>query len=133
MAIPEFARGIKPLFREEDRNCVTGRFGLWSYQDVRDKASAILGVLRAGKMPCDGQWRSEDIGLFEHWGFWWVSRVRLGTPPDHDPKAPTSGDTLVARLAIEWQPSANELPHTSVGGGARPWGYRTRRGPRYGQ
>ncbi len=61
------ALDIKPLFREKDRNSMIGRFDLWSHQDVRDHASTILAVLRAGTMPCDGKWRSEDIDLFAHW------------------------------------------------------------------
>ena len=61
------APDIKPLFREKARNSMIGRFDLWSHQDVRDHASTILAVLRAGTMPCDGKWRSEDIDLFEHW------------------------------------------------------------------
>jgi hypothetical protein len=133
MAIAEFAPDVNPLFREGERNCVIGRFDRWSYQDVRDNTSAIPAVLWAGKMPGDEQWRSEDIGLFEHGSFWWDGRVRLGPPPDHDPKEPARGGTLVARRAVEWQPSTNELPLACVGGGARPWGYRTRRGAPDGQ
>jgi len=44
-----------------------GRFDLWSYQDVRDNAPAILEVLQAGTMPCDGQWKPQDIALFDRW------------------------------------------------------------------
>jgi hypothetical protein len=44
-----------------------GRFDLWSYQDVRDNAPSILEVLRAGTMPCDGQWSPDHIDLFGRW------------------------------------------------------------------
>jgi hypothetical protein len=64
---PSFAKDIKPLFREKDRNSMRGRFDLWSYQDVRENANAILDVLRAGTMPCDGPWSSEDIDRFAGW------------------------------------------------------------------
>ena len=67
MAGPAFALDIKPLFRDKDRTSMIGRFDLWSYEDVRDNASGILAVLRAGSMPCDGTWPSENIDLFEQW------------------------------------------------------------------
>jgi hypothetical protein len=67
MAGPAFAPDIKPLFRDKDRTSMIGRFDLWSYEDVRDNASGILAVLRAGSMPCDGTWPSENIDLFEQW------------------------------------------------------------------
>jgi len=44
-----------------------GRFDLWSFQDVRDNAPAILAVLQAGTMPCDGQWSAHDIDRLARW------------------------------------------------------------------
>jgi hypothetical protein len=67
MPDPSFAKDIKPLFRDKDRSSMLARFDLWSSQDVRDNAPAILEVLRAGKMPCDGRWNSQDIHLFARW------------------------------------------------------------------
>jgi hypothetical protein len=67
MADPTFAKDIKPLFREKDRNSMLRRFDLWSLADVRDNATAIIEVLRAGKMPCDGPWSPNDIDLFARW------------------------------------------------------------------
>ena len=67
MADPSFASHIKPLFREKDRSSMLARFDLWSFGDVRDNSQAILGVLRAGTMPCDGLWSSDDLNLFERW------------------------------------------------------------------
>jgi hypothetical protein len=67
MADLSFANDIKPLFREKDRSSMVGRFDLWSYQDVRDNAPSILEVLRAGTMPCDGQWSPDHIDLFGRW------------------------------------------------------------------
>jgi hypothetical protein len=67
MADPTFAKDIKPHFREKDRDSMRGRFDLWSYPDVREHATAILGVLRAGTMPCDGPWGSDNIDLFARW------------------------------------------------------------------
>jgi hypothetical protein len=67
MADPTFANHIRPLFREKDRGAMLNRFDLWSYEDVRDHASAILEVLSAGKMPCDERWGSEDVDLLRRW------------------------------------------------------------------
>jgi hypothetical protein len=67
VADPSFAKDIKPLFRDKDRNPMRARFDLWSYQDVRDNAEAILGALQAGKMPCDGPWSGDDIDRFAQW------------------------------------------------------------------
>ena len=43
------------------------RFDLWSYDDVKANADAILGRLAAGSMPCDGAWPDEQIELFRAW------------------------------------------------------------------
>ena len=67
MADPTFAKDIKPRFRDKDRSSMLGRFDLWSYQDVRDNAPAILEVLQRGTMPCDGRWSADDVGLFARW------------------------------------------------------------------
>jgi hypothetical protein len=67
MAEPSFTKDIKPLFREKDRSSMLGRFDLWSSQDVRDNAQAILEALRGGTMPCDGPWSAEHIELFGRW------------------------------------------------------------------
>jgi hypothetical protein len=67
MADPTFEGDIRPLFREKDRSSMLRLFDLWSFVDVRDHASAILQVLAAGKMPCDGRWRSDDVDLFGRW------------------------------------------------------------------
>ena len=67
MADPSFDRDIKPLFRDKDRRSMLGRFDLWSHRDVHDNAPAILKVLQAGTMPCDGKWSAGDIDLFARW------------------------------------------------------------------
>ena len=67
MADPSFAKDIKPLFREKDRNSMRARFDLWSYQDVRDNAAAIVAALQAGTMPCDGPWSADDIDRLAQW------------------------------------------------------------------
>jgi hypothetical protein len=69
-----FERDIKPLFRESDRESMRETFDLWSYEDVKESADNILGVLEAGRMPCDGPWPPEQVAAFKAW-------VEAGTPP----------------------------------------------------
>jgi hypothetical protein len=71
---PSFEHDIKPLFRSSDRASMRGKFDLWKYEDVRDHARAIEGVLAAGSMPCDGAWPAARIALFQQW-------VRSGMAP----------------------------------------------------
>lgn len=58
---------IKPLFRERDRGSMQFAFDLWSYEDVSQHADAVLRVLQAGTMPCDGAWPKQHIETFERW------------------------------------------------------------------
>jgi hypothetical protein len=62
-----FAKDIKPLFREKDRNAMHGAFDLWSYEDVLSHSDAIGQRLKDGTMPCDGSWPDEHVALFERW------------------------------------------------------------------
>jgi hypothetical protein len=62
-----FERHVKPLFRARDRQSMKFAFDLWSYEDVRANASAILDRVKAGTMPCDGAWSPEWVECFERW------------------------------------------------------------------
>jgi hypothetical protein len=62
-----FDTDIKPLFRERDRESMLRAFDLWSHDDVSEHADAILGVLEAGTMPCDGAWPQANVDLFRSW------------------------------------------------------------------
>jgi hypothetical protein len=62
-----FEHDVRPLFRERDRVAMKRHFDLWSYDDVQTNAQRILGVLRSGRMPCDGAWPAEQIATFERW------------------------------------------------------------------
>jgi hypothetical protein len=62
-----FEHDVKPLFRERDRGSMLFRFDLWSYDDVSANDDAILGVLEAGTMPCDGPWDADRVGTFRRW------------------------------------------------------------------
>jgi len=62
-----FAAHVRPLFRERDRKSMSFAFDLWSYDDVRAHAAAILDKLRDGSMPCDGAWPADRTELFSSW------------------------------------------------------------------
>jgi CDGSH-type Zn-finger protein/truncated hemoglobin YjbI len=62
-----FDAHIKALFREKDRRSMAFAFDLWSFEDVRSHAEAIVTRLRAGTMPCDGAWSQEKVDLFQRW------------------------------------------------------------------
>jgi hypothetical protein len=62
-----FEKHIKPLFRERDRQSMKFAFDLWSYDDVKANADAILERLENGSMPCDGAWPKEKVDAFERW------------------------------------------------------------------
>ena len=62
-----FEDHVKTFFRKRDRQSMLFAFDLWSYDDVKQNAEAILGRLRAGTMPCDGAWPSDRIAAFERW------------------------------------------------------------------
>ena len=62
-----YDKHIKPLFRARDRQSMMFAFDLWSYDDVRSHAAAILARLRNGTMPCDGAWPTEKINVFARW------------------------------------------------------------------
>ena len=65
--MPSYEADIKPLFRERDRGAMLFAFDLWSYDDVKANADAILDELAAGNMPCDGAWPAEQVELFRRW------------------------------------------------------------------
>ncbi|MDQ6804042.1 MAG: CDGSH iron-sulfur domain-containing protein [Actinomycetota bacterium] len=62
-----FEEHIKPLFRRQDRQSMSFAFDLWSYDDVRQHADAVLERLANGSMPCDGAWPQAQIDVFGRW------------------------------------------------------------------
>ena len=62
-----FAADIRPLFREKDVRSMARHFDLTSFEDVSTVADRILARLRSGSMPCDGEWPTEQVDLFERW------------------------------------------------------------------
>jgi hypothetical protein len=73
-ATPGFERDVKPLFRDVDQESMLSMFDLWSYDEVRENADAIVERLEDGTMPCDEPWPSERIDKFRAW-------VDGGMPP----------------------------------------------------
>ena len=62
-----FEQDIKPLFRQKDRDAMLAGFDLFDYDDVVEKADAIVGSLRSGQMPCDGAWPAEQVDKLQQW------------------------------------------------------------------
>jgi hypothetical protein len=64
-----FDPDIKSLFREKDRDAMVRirGFDLWSHDDVRANADAIVAQLEAGRMPCDGAWPPGQVATFRRW------------------------------------------------------------------
>lgn len=62
-----YAAEVKPLFRESDRRAMLSQFDLWSFDDVREHAAAILAQLEKGTMPCDGAWPADRVDVFRRW------------------------------------------------------------------
>jgi hypothetical protein len=62
-----FETDIKPLFRQADRDAMKWAFDLWSEDDVRTNADAILERIEDGSMPCDGEWPAEQTEAFRSW------------------------------------------------------------------
>jgi hypothetical protein len=46
---PSFEQDIKPLFRQKDRDAMLAAFDLFDYDDVVEKADAIVGRGAAGR------------------------------------------------------------------------------------
>jgi hypothetical protein len=67
MADVSFERDIRPLFRDEDVESMSGQFDLSSYDEVRENAEAIRARLEDGSMPCDGAWAAENVERFGQW------------------------------------------------------------------
>lgn len=62
-----FEQDIRPLFREKDREAMLAAFDLFDYDDVVEKADAIVGAVRGGQMPCDGAWPAEQVDKLQRW------------------------------------------------------------------
>jgi hypothetical protein len=62
-----FEDHVKTMFRPRDRESMQFAFDLWSYDDVAAHSDDILARVRAGTMPCDGAWPTEQVDAFQSW------------------------------------------------------------------
>ena len=62
-----FETDIRPLFTQWDRTEMDWLFDLWSYEEVKQRAPAILERLEEETMPCDVPWDAERIDRFRRW------------------------------------------------------------------
>jgi CDGSH-type Zn-finger protein/truncated hemoglobin YjbI len=62
-----YEKHIKTLFRDRDRQSMKSAFDLWSYDDVKHNAHAILERVCNGSMPCDGAWPREKVSALDRW------------------------------------------------------------------
>ena len=70
--VVSYAKDIKPLFTEIDRQHMDFMFDLWSYDDVKANASDILDAVSNKRMPPlrpqgEGPWSDAKITLFREW------------------------------------------------------------------
>jgi len=62
-----FEHDIRPMFRTKDRDAMRVAFDLFDYLDVAENADAIVGAVRSGQMPCDGQWPAPQVDMLQRW------------------------------------------------------------------
>ena len=62
-----YGKDIKPLFNETDRSHMEFMLDLWSYDDVKNNADAILDAVSNGRMPPGHPWPADRVGIFEQW------------------------------------------------------------------
>jgi hypothetical protein len=62
-----FEKHVRTMFRHRDRQSMKFAFDLWSYDDVKANAHAIVERLANGSMPCDGAWPQEQVEAFSRW------------------------------------------------------------------
>ena len=81
---PIFEDDIRPLFRSNDIESMSGLFDLSSYQDVRSNDEKIYEKLSNGSMPCDGAWPAERCSYSRAGS---TQAISAENPP-HGPKPP---------------------------------------------
>lgn len=65
-----FASDIRPLFREEDIECMKPMgvdLGDPAWMCVPANAQSVYGAVADGSMPPDGAWPRERVALFKVW------------------------------------------------------------------
>jgi hypothetical protein len=63
-----FATDVRPLFRDVDVSHMKPfGYDLSDYDDVKEKADSIYGVLASGTMPPDKRWTEDMCATFKSW------------------------------------------------------------------
>ena len=62
-----YAKDIKSLFNETDRSHMEFMLDLWSYDDVKNNADAILDAVSNGRMPPGQPWAADRVDMFQQW------------------------------------------------------------------
>ena len=65
-----FATDIRPLFRDEDIECMKGvgiELGDPAWMYVPANAQSVYGAVADGSMPPDDAWPAERVSLFKKW------------------------------------------------------------------
>ena len=65
-----FAADIRPLFREEDIECMQGMgidLGEAAWMCVPENAQSVYERVADGSMPPDEAWTAEKVSLFKSW------------------------------------------------------------------
>ncbi len=62
-----YAKDIKPLFNERDRNHMEFMLDLWPYDDVKGNADAILDSVSNGRMPPRRPMAADQVDIFKQW------------------------------------------------------------------
>ena len=113
MADPSFANDIKASSSAR-RTAVDARpiRPVGCFQDVRDNGPAILEVLRAGTMPCDGQWSTDDIDIIRNWAKIQatIDNARAMSSAEPDLVALAGAHAMIRTRAPRW---AAEVPTTT--------------------
>ncbi len=69
-SIVSYAKDIKPLFTEVDRDHMSFMFDLWSYDDVKSNATSIYDAVSNQTMPppnAGGPWEQNKVNKFKAW------------------------------------------------------------------
>jgi hypothetical protein len=72
VAAPSYARDIRPLFTQLDRDHMKKALDLWSYDDARAWGERIYDAVKRGAMPPHGSepeapWPPEKVALVRAW------------------------------------------------------------------
>jgi len=65
-----FAKDIRPLFRDDDIECMSGagvHLDDFAWMSVPANAQQVLHAVSSGSMPPDAAWPKERVALLQQW------------------------------------------------------------------